>query len=183
MSLLGGDGDGELHSCIILNAVDGAILENISLADIHLSFGGGGTADEAGRRELPQIASEYFALAPMPAYGLFARNVHGLALQNIRFQVATRELRPALILDNVHDAAITALSAEANSDSESLLRFTNCSDTLVTAPRVLTPASVFLRIEGAESRNIIIDGGDLMKAQTPVVIAAGASEGAVKLRQ
>src|SRR5205814_3042867 len=62
----GSKNPGELHSCIILNAVDGVFLENISLTDIHLTFGGGGTAEEAGRRELPQIASEYFALGAMP---------------------------------------------------------------------------------------------------------------------
>jgi hypothetical protein len=81
-------------------------MENISLENIHLTFGGGGTAEEADRRDLPQIAGEYFMMGPMPAYGLCARNVHGLTLENIRFQVSTPDLRPALIFDHVEDAAI-----------------------------------------------------------------------------
>jgi hypothetical protein len=50
-----------------LNCVGDAILENISFDDIHLTFGGGGTAEDAARRDLPRIAGEYFMLGPMPA--------------------------------------------------------------------------------------------------------------------
>jgi Glycosyl hydrolases family 28 len=178
----GGKNPGELHSCIVLNGVDGTYLENISLSDIRLTFGGGGTAEEGARRELPQIAGEYFALGAMPAYGLYARNVRGLTLNNIRFQVAKPELRPAVILDKVHDAAIDGLSAQANAQAESLVRLMNTTDTLITAPRVLSAAAVFLRVEGPQSRNITVDGGDLSKAEKPLAFADGADEGAVKLR-
>lgn len=41
---------GERHSCIVLNSVNGSVLENISFDNIHLTFGGGGTAEDAGRR-------------------------------------------------------------------------------------------------------------------------------------
>ncbi len=85
---------GEGHSCITLNCVGGATLENISFDNIHLTFGGGGTAEDAGRRDLPQIAGEYFMLGPMPAYGLYARNSRGVTLQNVRFQVKEPDLRP-----------------------------------------------------------------------------------------
>jgi hypothetical protein len=53
---------GEGHSCITLNSVGNSILENISFDNVHLTFGGGGTAGEAARRDLPQIAGEYFML-------------------------------------------------------------------------------------------------------------------------
>jgi hypothetical protein len=33
-------------------------MENISLENVHLTFGGGGTAEDAARRDLPQIAGE-----------------------------------------------------------------------------------------------------------------------------
>jgi hypothetical protein len=79
---------GEKHSCITLNCVGGATMENISLDNIHLTFGGGGTAEDGARRELPEIAGEYFMMGPMPAYGLYARGVRGLTMRNIRFQVS-----------------------------------------------------------------------------------------------
>jgi len=44
---------------------------------------------------------------------------------------------------------------------------------VLTGPRVLTPASVFLQVEGAGSRNITIDGGDLSKAATRTAFESG----------
>jgi hypothetical protein len=157
-------------------------MENISLANIHLTFGGGGTAEDAARRDLPQIAGEYFMLGPMPAYGLYARNVRGLSLMNMRFQVRTPDLRPALIFDHVEDAAINGFSAQGNPQAESVLRFIDSRQTLLTAARVLTPAAAFLQLEGAKNEGITIDGGDLSQAETPIVFKNGATEKSVKLR-
>jgi hypothetical protein len=173
---------GEGHSCITLNCVGGAVMENISFDNVHLVFGGGGTAEDAARRDLPEVAGEYFMLGPMPAYGLYARNVRGLSLQNIRFQVSTPDLRPALIFDHVEDAAINGLSVQGNTASESVLRFIDSKQTLVTAARVLTASATFLQLEGAGNEGIILDGGDLSKATSALAFKDGATEKAVKLR-
>ena len=157
-------------------------MENISLDNVHLTFGGGGTAEDAARRDLPEIAGEYFMLGPMPSYGLYARNVHGLTLQNIRFQVSTPDLRPAVIFDNVEDAAVNGLSVQGNTEAESVLRFIDTRQTLLTAARVLTPSSTFLQMEGAGNEGIIVDGGDLSKAASALAFKNGATDKAVKLR-
>ena len=173
---------GERHSCITFNCVGDSIMENISLDNINLTFGGGGTAEDGARRDLPHVAGEYFALGPMPAYGLYARNVRGLTLQNIRFQVATSDLRPALIFDHVQDAAINGLSVQGNPSAESALRFIDSKDVLLTAPRLLTPAATFLQVEGAANEHITVDGGDFSKAQKPLALKDKATAGAVKIR-
>jgi hypothetical protein len=54
---------------------------------------------------------------------------------------------------------------------------------LLTASRVLTPAAVFLRVEGAASEGITIDGGDISKAAAPLAFESGAAKTAVKLRR
>lgn len=157
-------------------------MENISLENVHLTFGGGGTAEDAARRDLPQIAGEYFMMGPMPAYGLYARNVHGITMQNMRFQVSTPDLRPALIFDHVEDAAINGFSVQANPQAESVVRFIDSRQTLFTAVRVLGQAAVFLQLEGAENEAITIDGGDLSKAASAIAYKNGARENAVKIR-
>lgn len=149
---------------------------------MHLTFGGGGTADEAARRELPQIAGEYFMLGPMPAYGLYARHARGITLSNVRFQVGQPDLRPALIFDHVEDAAIDGFSVQGNRAAESVLRFIDPSEVLLTAARLLTSAAVFLQLEGAGNRRIVIDGGDLSKAVSTFVCKSGAQKAAVALR-
>ena len=173
---------GEGHSCITLNCVGDAVLENISFDDVHITFGGGGTAEEAARRELPQIAGEYFMLGPMPAYGFYARNAKGITLQNVRFQVSAPDLRPAVILDHVEDAAISGLSVQGNTQAESVLRLIDSKQVLLTAARLLTPAAVFLQMEGRENEAIKIDGGDFSKASRLLAFKNGATEGAIKVK-
>ena len=121
---------GEHRTCIDLTAFNGQFIENITLSDIHITFAGGGTAKEAALREVPQVSgAEYFGLGVLPAYGMYARNVRGLALNNVRFDLAAPDLRPALVFDGSEDIALNAFSAVGNSSAESL----SCgSSTLVT---------------------------------------------------
>lgn len=173
---------GEGHSCITLNCIADATIENISFDNIHLTFGGGGTAEDATRRNLPDVAGEYFMLGPMPAYGFYARNSRGLTLQNIRFQVSAPEMRPAVILDHVQDVSVNGLSVQANPAAESALRCINSKQILLTAARLLSPAAVFLQLEGTENENIKIDGGDVSKAVAVLAYKDGATKKAVQLR-
>lgn len=178
--------DGELNSCITLNGVGKVFLENISLTDVHVVYAGGGTKEQAGKREVPELSAEYFGVwgtAPFgpPAYGLYARNVKGLTLQNVRFTYEKPDARPAIILDNVQDVMVTGLSAQGSPETE-LLRLVNSKDVLFTATRVLSPAAVFLQVEGAASENITVDGGDISKAAKPLVVDRQANKKAVKMR-
>ena len=173
---------GEGHSAIVLNAVGDSIIEHITFDNVHLTFGGGGTADEAGRRDMPEVAGEYFMLGPIPAYGLYARGARGITLQNVRLEVASPDLRPAIILDHVTDAAINGLGVQATESAESVLRLIDSKDVLLTAARLLTKASAFLQVEGSGNQNITIDGGDLSKAAKTVAAKNGATEQAVRIR-
>jgi polygalacturonase len=173
---------GEGHSAIVLNAVGGSIVENITFDNVHLTFGGGGTAEEAARRDVPEVAGEYFALGPIPAYGLYARNARRLTLNNVRLEVTTPDLRPAVIFDHVEDAAISGLSVQGNEQAESVLRFIDSKHALLTATRLLARAAVFLQVEGSGNQGITIDGGDLSKAALPAAFKNGATKEAVKIR-
>ena len=97
---------GEMFSCIILNGMDEGFLENISFNDVHVTFPGGGTTEHAIVRDVPKVASEYYVIGVPPAHGLYARNVRGLTLNNVRFQMATPDSRPAIIFDHITDASI-----------------------------------------------------------------------------
>lgn len=172
---------GETRQCIVLNGVGEDFIENISFQDVHVSYDGGGTAEEASR-DVPQMAGEYFEIGTPPAYGMYARNVRGLSLNNIRFEVKTADLRPAVVLENVDDAAVHALSAEADPKARSLLRFTNVRDALLAACRVLSSGAAFLEVNGPGSGNITVDGGDISKAAKPAIFSGGATPKAVKVK-
>jgi hypothetical protein len=187
MATIGHVFPGEQYSCITLNGVGNAWIENVTLSDVHVTSAGGGSAQLAAKRNVPQTTREYFGVwgeEPFgpPAYGLFARNVKGLTLDNVRFTVTKPDLRPAVVFDNVHDAAIHALNVQGNPAAESVLRFTKVQDVLLSAPRVLTPSPAFLQLEGDGSSNVIVDGGDLTKAASALALKAGATRAAVKVR-
>jgi polygalacturonase len=172
---------GETRSCIVINGVGSELIEKISFHDVHVVYEGGGTSEEAAR-DVPKLAGEYFEIGTPPAYGVYARNVRGLTLHNVRLEVATPDLRPAMTFDNVADASVNGLSAQGTDRAESLLRFIETRDVLLTGCRVVTPAPVFLKVEGATSEAITIDGGDISKAAKPVAYSRGATARAVKTR-
>jgi polygalacturonase len=171
---------GETRQCIVLNGVGEDYLEDISFQDVHVTYEGGGTVEEAAR-EVPKMAGEYFEIGTPPAFGIYARNVRGLSLNNIRFEVESPDMRPAVVFESVSDASIHALSTQANEKSEAL-RFTNAREVLLSACRLLTSASSFLKLLGQGNERITIDGGDISKATKPVVFTDGASPKAVKVR-
>ncbi len=173
---------GETRTCITLNGVGDEFLQDISFQDVHVTYGGGGTAEEAGRRDIPKMAGEYFELGTLPAYGLYARNVRGLSLNNVRFEVASPDLRPAVVFERVEDASLNGFSAQGNPAASALLRLSDSRDVLLAGCRLLTPAATFLQVEGAASRDITVDGGDLSKAGKPLLAAEGATTQAVKIR-
>jgi hypothetical protein len=96
--------------------------------------------------------------------------------------VSKPDLRPALIFDHVEDASINGLSVQGNPAAESVLRFIDTKQVLVSAVRVVKPAATFLQLEDTASEGITIDGGDLSKAASPTAFKNGATEKAVKLR-
>jgi len=177
--------EGEKNSCITLNAMGEYYLENISFTDVHVKYAGGGTTEQAAK-VIPNEAAEYFGVwnhspGGPPAYGMYARNVKGLTLQNVRFEYDEPDARPAIIFDNVEDATVNGLTAKGNSGNE-LLRFINSKDILLTATKLLVASKTFLKVEGAASEGIVVDGGDLRKAIQQVAIENGATKESAKFR-
>jgi len=173
---------GEFRTCVTLNSFGESYLENITLSNIHLTYEGGGTAEEAQLRDVPQIAGEYFQIGIPPAHGVYARNIKGLTLDNVRIETEKPDLRPAIILDNVSDAVISNVTTQGNPDGPSVVRCINTTDTLISSPRLLTPAAVYLAVEGNRSADITLDGGDIRKAKKPASFDRGATVKAARLR-
>jgi polygalacturonase len=172
---------GETRQCIVLNGLGDAVIEDVSFDNVHITFGGGGTEDEA-RRTVPEVAGEYFEIGTPPAYGVYARNVRGLTLTDVRLAVEQPDRRSAIVFDHVSDAALNSVSVQGNPEATSVMRFVDTKEVLITAPRMLPAAAAFLAVEGTASSAITIVGGDLSKAAKPVVFENGASQQAVNLR-
>ena len=88
---------------IIITGMKGTPLRNISISKVRVDYAGGGRAEHA-KSEYREQGTNYpepkFA-GFTPAYGVFARHVDGLKLNNIKFRVKNKDERPMIILDDV----------------------------------------------------------------------------------
>ena len=80
-------------------------MEHVTLRDVSLSFTGGGTAEQAKI----VIKSPPVDARPLPAWGLYVRNVKHLDLQNVRLSLDTDDARPMAICDGVERLSLDAL--------------------------------------------------------------------------
>ena len=93
---------------IIITGMPGTPLENISLKNITVQYAGGGKAEYADReyREQGTNYPEPKFAGFTPSYGVFARHVRGLKLENINFTVARPDERPMLRFEDTEGVEI-----------------------------------------------------------------------------
>jgi hypothetical protein len=81
----------------------------VSLRDVDVEFTGGGTAEQAAA----QVKSPGVDARPLPAWGLYVRNVKRLDLDNVRLGVEQDDARPAVIAEDVGTLALDQLRLPA----------------------------------------------------------------------
>jgi polygalacturonase len=91
--------------------LEGCPIEDVSLTDVRLVYAGDGQTDWAQRRpdDMAQAYPEPSMFGPTPAYGLWARHVTGLTLDNVRIETLKPDPRPPVLLQAVHDARFSQL--------------------------------------------------------------------------
>ena len=97
--------------------IPGADVSDITLSDIRVSGAGGGH-DALVSRPVPQQTREYPDAARfryLPAHGLYCRHVTRLRVVRTTLSVTAPDARPALVLDDVRDVAVSRLGATAPS--------------------------------------------------------------------
>ncbi len=174
---------GEERQCISICGIPEHPIENVTLRGIRVTYPGGGTREEAARREIPELADqypEYFMWGVLPAYGLYARHVRGLTLDDVRCDLAAPDLRPAVVLDDAEDIDIDNLCATGHAEAESLIRLRETRDALVRNCRPLGDSNAFLRIEGPHCRNIATSANALLAGQHPWELAHDVDPSAIR---
>jgi polygalacturonase len=104
----------ERMSGIQITGMPGDPLDGVRLDNIRLVFNGGGTRHDAERvpRELGAGYPEPTALGVMPAYGVFARHVRDLELDNVHVSFLKQDLRPAMVCDDVDGLEVDNFKAQ-----------------------------------------------------------------------
>ena len=103
------DGEGEALSSVAssITGVAGCRAKGVALRNVRIVCRGGGDTAAERTRPVPEVAGKYpdahmFGCI-LPAYGLYARHVDGLQLDNVSFPLApgTSDRREPMVFDDV----------------------------------------------------------------------------------
>lgn len=173
---------GEERECISICGIPEHPIEGITISDLHVIHPGGGTKEDAANMDSDEVADvypEYFMWGVLPAYGLYARHVNKLTLDNVRFELLSQDYRPALVCDDVDDLDIDGLKAHAGRDVASLIRLRDTRNALIRGSRALTAVPVLVSVEGERSAAITVSGNDARNCDRLTSTGEGTSPDAL----
>ncbi|MDR3228263.1 MAG: hypothetical protein LBT53_02450 [Puniceicoccales bacterium] len=109
----------------IIAAVPGYYVENVSIRDMLVTCPGGGTKKHADR-VIPEKERAYpenrMYGNTLPAYGFYIRHARGITLENVQFNLKTKDARPAVMLDDAHDILLRGFKGKIAPKNNSTYR-------------------------------------------------------------
>jgi Glycosyl hydrolases family 28 len=165
-------------------------IENILLQDINITFSGGGTLEQANRRDIVDMdkidyrkdgywTDHKTTWGIPPAYGLYARHINGLTMQNVTFQLATPDQRSPILVYDSADIQVSGFKAACDPTDVAVITAVNTTGMQLSGVDASPKAAVLLRLEGAASNNIVLGSNSPSRFTKDVEYAAGAREDAV----
>jgi len=109
-----------VNDAILMSGIKDHLLNDIELKNIKLYFNGNGTTEQA-KRDIPEMEKGYpepGSFGTLPAYGLFARHINGLKLEDIDFNLLNNDQRPAIMIDDVNAAELRFIKAKTNTGTD-----------------------------------------------------------------
>jgi len=105
----------------------------VVLRDASIEYTGGGTDGQA-RQPAREPGVDCRSL---PVWGLYARNARDVVVQNVRLYTAGKDLRPAVVAENVENLTLDAVRFPADQDAVRLenVRTIDARDTANVSPR------------------------------------------------
>ncbi len=113
-------------------------ITNVVLRNAHLAFTGGGTA-EAARQP---VKSPGVDARPLPAWGVYARHVEHLTLEDVRLSLEREDARPAVWAESVGRLVLDQVRYPAMDSPEGPLVLSNVTRVVSPDSRLLAPDRV-----------------------------------------
>jgi polygalacturonase len=107
---------------ILVAGLPGHPIEGIILSNIHISYEGGGTMEQA-QREVPEYEDAYpepSHFGVLPAYGIFARHVRALTLRDVEFALEQPDHRPAFFVQDAENVFLDHITVPRAADAPTL---------------------------------------------------------------
>ncbi len=97
------------NSVIMMSGIPGYRIEDVYMNNIYFSVAGGGTKEDAKRKDIPEFVSpemkrwpEFFVLnGAAPAYGIYLRHIDGIDISDVRVKLNSSDERPFMKCEDV----------------------------------------------------------------------------------
>jgi hypothetical protein len=156
-----------------ITGIPGHPISDISLNDIRITSKGGAKVGRLAR-EVPELEREYPDAAmfndDLPAYGLYCRHVTGLKLDGIDLKIDEPDARPAVVLDDVRKADLKSTVATPPAGGGPVLWLRSVRDCLLHRSRPRAGAKTFVRLSGADTAGVRLEGNDFSKVEQVAMI-------------
>lgn len=148
-------------SGILITGVPGHPVKNLTLENIEITLAGGGTLANA-RQVVPEAIDKYpevKTFGPLvPAYGVWARHVDGLVLNNVQFKLKANDMRPAILCEDGKDIRISNSIIPETSGSQAIIKLNGVDGATIANNKVQGTAGVFVSADG---KNIQLSNNQL----------------------
>lgn len=169
-------------SGILITGVPGHYITDLTLENIEIDLAGGGTAEHA-RQEVLEAIDQYPEIKTfgprVPAYGIWARHVKGLKLNNIKFTLGSNDLRPAFVCEDGRDIVLNDWKIPATSGSEAIIRLEHVKGAKITNMKVKGEAEALVLVEGADSKGIRVSENKISGLKEIIELSADVNANAV----
>jgi hypothetical protein len=151
-----------------ITGISGNPVENVTLRDFVLYYTGGANNEDAiapvPENEKAYPENRMFG-ATLPAYGLYARHVRNLTIENFQCYTQQADARPAFVFDDVHNLSLAGFQASCPSGKQALIRLEQSSDVSIQGYRSMQPVTLFLQATGGQCRNISVVQNDFTQVR------------------
>lgn len=144
-----------------------ALAKNITFENIQITLPGGGTVENAARRDMRDVdeikwdeAGYWYtnksAFGVPPSYGLYARHVDGLQFNNVTFHLETDDARPAFFWNQCNNCYVSGAHVEISSSAKSLAVARNCTFIHLDNVRCEGKVGTILQLEHTDSASVSV---------------------------
>jgi hypothetical protein len=121
VTISGLDATGVYRAALSVESWSDLPITNLVVRGARIEYSGGGKPEQATQPVRPPGVD----VRPLPAWGVFARNVEQLTLEDVRLSLASDDMRPALIADHVQRLNLDSVKFPRTTDGLEPLAITN----------------------------------------------------------
>lgn len=168
---------------ILITGIPGHPIENLTLSHIELNMPGGGSWEE-GQERLEEKAAAYPEVSMfgnrIPTSGVYARHVRGLAIDHLTLNLASPDMRPALLCLDGQDVHFSDWTTNGNLQADIPVRLESVQHAVFSGFDLRADEAFFLSVIGKDSSGIRLQKNQLGPTALPAQIAGDVDKSAVE---